>query len=308
MPLFVNFMIIIACIAALWFGATLLVEGATRIARRLGISELVIGLTVVAMGTSAPEFAVTISSALKGHADISVSNVVGSNIFNLGFILGGVALVHAIKTSPKVVYRDGLVLIGATLLLVLFLRDFVLGRVEGLILMLCLVAYVSYLIYKREPSEEELPDGDFSFLDVGRLLAGIAIVLTGGHYLVDSAVTIAEYFQVPQWVIGVTIVAAGTSTPEMATSLVAVLRGHHGLSIGNLIGSDLFNMLGVLGLAAFMRTLSIDPAGYGSILMLSGLVIAIVIMMRIKWRISRWEGGLLILVNLIRWYFDFSGR
>jgi cation:H+ antiporter len=302
----IDSIIVVATILGLWWGAVWVVEAASRIAKRLGVSELIIGLTVVAMGTSAPEFAVTVGAALKGQGDISIGNVVGSNIFNLGFILGGVALVRAITTSRSLVYRDGAVMIGITFLLLFFLRDLTMDRWEGAILFTLLLVYIGYLIYSREPMEEDIPEGDFQWLDIPRLLAGLALIVTSGHFLVESASSLARAFGVSEWVIGVTIVAAGTSAPELVTSLIAVLRGRYGISAGNLIGSDIFNLLGVLGLAALLRPMSIDASAYSSMYLLSGMVIMVVIMMRTGWKISRWEGGLLVLINLVRWWMDFQ--
>jgi len=303
-----DILIIIGCVIGLGYGATLIVEAAARISRRIGVSELVIGLTVVAFGTSAPEFAVTIAATLKGQADISVSNIVGSNIFNLGFILGTVVAIRAIGTNRKLVYRDGLALIGATLVLLFFMRDLTLQRYEGVIMIGLLVAYIFYLFYQREAPVDEIPAGDFELRDIPRFLAGIFMIVISGHFLVDSAVEIAQILGISEWVIGVTIVAAGTSAPEMATSIIGVLRGHEGISLGNLIGSDLFNLLGVLGLAGIIQagTMQIDPAGMNSLFLLSTMVIVVVIMMRTGWRLSRWEGVLLISVNLLRWVIDFT--
>jgi len=257
--LFLNILIVIAAVTGLWVGGTWIVNSAARIARKIGMSELVIGLTIVAIGTSAPEFAVTIVAALEGKSDISVGNVVGSNIFNLGFILGGVALVSAIPTTRKLVTRDGGMLIGATVLLLVFLSDLRMAAWEGVILLAVLIIYIGYLLYKREGGDiqEEIPTGEFRWRDIPFLIGGIVLIITSGHYLVESASEIARNFGLSEWVIGVTIVAAGTSAPELATSLVGVLRGRHGISIGNLIGSDLFNLLGVLGLAALIQPMSV---------------------------------------------------
>ena len=304
-----NWIIVIASIAGLWFGGTWIVNSAARIARKMGMSELVIGLTIVAIGTSAPEFAVTIMAALEGKADISVGNVVGSNIFNLGFILGGVALVSALPTTRKLVMRDGGMLIGATVLLLIMLADLQMAAWEGAILVLALVSYVGYLLYIKDggDSAEEIPTDEFKWSDVLLLIGGTALIITSGHWLVDSASAIARTFGLSEWVIGVTIVAAGTSAPELATSLIGVLRGRHGISIGNLIGSDLFNLLGVLGLAALINPMVVDQSAYGSLWLLTALVIGVVILMRTGWKLSRWEGGLLIGINLIRWIVDFTG-
>lgn len=302
----IDSIIIVATILGLWWGAVWVVEAASRIAKRLGVSELIIGLTVVAMGTSAPEFAVTVGAALKGQADISIGNVVGSNIFNLGFILGGVALVRAITTSRSLVYRDGIVMIGITFLLLFFLRDLTMSRLEGAVLMSLLVAYIGLLIYQKDGSDEELPEGEFQWLDIPRLLGGLALIVTSGHYLVESASNLARAVGVSEWVIGVTIVAAGTSAPELVTSLIAVLRGHYGISAGNLIGSDIFNLLGVLGLAAVLQPMKIDPGAYTSLYVLSGMVILAVVLMRTGWKLSRWEGALLLIINIVRWIMDFQ--
>ncbi|MBO9362693.1 MAG: sodium:calcium antiporter [Thermoflexus sp.] len=302
-----NILIILLCVLVLWGGAVWIVESAARIARRLGMSELVIGLTIVAVGTSSPEFAVTIGAALKGQGDISVGNVIGSNIFNLGFILGGVAVVRAIATSRTMVVRDGGVLIAITMLLLLFLLDLYIARWEGMILLALLVLYIASLLYFREPIEDT-PPGEFRWYEVPRLLIGLALVVGGGHFLVEAAVALARTVGISEWAIGVTIVAAGTSAPEFATSLVAVFRGRHGISAGNLIGSDIFNLLGVLGLAAAIRPITVDPSVYSSLWVLAGMVVLVVVfLMRTGWVLSRWEGALLVLINLVRWILDFRG-
>ncbi len=308
--MFLNVLIIIASIAALAYGATFIVDSAARMARHFGVSELIIGLTIVAVGTSAPEFAVTIKAAVSGQANISVSNIVGSNIFNLGFILGGVVAVRAITTTPKIVYRDGGMLAGATLILLFFMRDLHLQPWEGAVLLVLLFAYLLYLYTQRDVDLEEVPDGDFRWRDVPLFALGIAMVVLGGDYLVESATEVARLLGLSEWVIGVTIVAAGTSAPEMATSLVGVLRGHANISIGNLIGSDLFNLLGVLGLAGVIQSqpMVIDSAGLSSLMVLSGMVIFVVVLMRVGWKLNRWEGFMLILINLLRWILDFSSK
>lgn len=306
MAYFFDVLIIVACIGGLWLGGNWVVDSATRIARKLGLSDLVIGLTVVAIGTSAPEFAVTVIAALNGQSDISVGNVVGSNIFNLGFILGGLALFRGIATSPKLVWRDGSVLIGTTLLLLWFLNDLALSQAEGITLLLLLLLYLSFLIFKKEASEEEIPDGDFRWQDVPLFVVGIVVIVGSSHFFVEAATEIALALGVSEWVIGVTIVAMGTSAPEIATSLVALLRGQHGLSAGNLIGSDLFNLMGVLGLAALLQPMTVTASAYSSVLVLVAIVTGLVLMMRTGWQLSRWEGGLLLAVTIVRWIVDFS--
>lgn len=305
MTLFLEIIIIVACIIGLWKGAELVVGSATQIARKIGMSDLVIGLTVVAIGTSAPEFAVTVVAALEGQSDISVGNVVGSNIFNLGFILGGLALLRGIATTKTMVYRDGGMLIGTTVLLIVFLFDLSLSRFESAILLIILVIYVGFLIYRRAESGEHIPEGKFTWLDIPKFVVGIAIIVTSGHFFVEAASNLARTVGLSEWVIGVTIVAVGTSAPEIATSLVALLRGQSGMSAGNLVGSDLFNLLGVLGLAGLLNPMVVNPAAQSSIFLLGVMVVLVVTMMRTGWRMSRWEGGLLILITLGRWVMDF---
>lgn len=301
----IDIFIILICIIGLWRGAELVVNSATRIARKIGMSDLVIGLTVVAIGTSAPEFAVTVVAALEGQSDISVGNVVGSNIFNLGFILGGLALLRGIATTKTMVYRDGGMLIGTTILLIIFLYDLSLSRFESAALLVILIAYIGFLIYRRSESEEHIPEGEFNWQDIPKFIVGIAIIVASGHFFVEAASDLARLIGLSEWVIGVTIVAVGTSAPEIATSLVALMRGQTGMSAGNLVGSDLFNLLGVLGLAGLLNPMTINPAAQSSIFLLGGMVLLVVIMMRTGWRMSRWEGGLLITINLIRWVMDF---
>ena len=305
MESFIDVLVIIVCIVGLWQGAELVVNSATHIARRIGMSDLVIGLTVVAIGTSAPEFAVTVVAALEGQSDISVGNVVGSNIFNLGFILGGLALLRGITTTKTMVYRDGGMLIGTTILLIVFMLDLTLTRLESAILLIVLVGYIGFLIYRRAESEEHVPEGKFNWLDIPKFLVGIGIIVASGHFFVEAASDLARLIGLSEWVIGVTIVAIGTSAPEIATSLVALMRGQSGLSAGNLVGSDLFNLLGVLGLAGLLSPMAVNPAAQSSILLLGGMVVLVVILMRTGWKLSRWEGGLLILITIGRWILDF---
>lgn len=290
----------------LWKGADNLVDTSAKIAYTLGFSPLLIGLTVVAFGTSAPEFVVTISAAFKGQSNVSVSNVIGSNIFNLGFILGGVALIRGVKTGPKLVYRDGLLLLSITIAIFIFLLDLKLSFIEALILFSSLIVYLISLFIKKEKIEEvDLKLEKATYKDYLKLVVSLLVVIGGGHFLVEGAVGIAKFLGVSDWVIGVTIVAAGTSAPEFATSLAAALKGQHEISAGNLIGSDIFNLSGVLGLAGMLGPLKVSEAAFGSTLMLVGMVFLVLILMRTGWKLSRMEGAFLISLNIIRWAKDF---
>lgn len=307
-PLF-DVVIVLISIAAIIFGSIWLVDSTVRVARKLKIPELVIGLTIMAMASSAPEFMVTIMSAIRGIGDISVGNIVGSNIFNLGFILGGTAILHSLKTDSKVTYRDGGFLLFGTLLLLVFLVfDHSLNRYEGYILISLLLIYLVYLFWKKETPEPEAETGNMRSYDPLLIILGMVMVLAGAHFMVDSARSLAVVMGVSDWVIAATIVAAGTSAPEFAISLVAAIRGRYGLSVGNLIGSDIFNIFGVLGVAAILnKDLPIDPESTFSLFLLFAMVFLVIVFMRTGWKISRKEGIILVSIGLLRWIISFAG-
>jgi len=299
-------LIILFCIIAIAKGAVWLVDSAVKIARRFGISNLVIGLTIVAFGTSAPEFGVTILAAVEGMGDISAGNIVGSNIFNLGFILGGTAIIRNLETNKAIVQRDGVFLLFGTILLTLLLWDLSLNHVEGVLLFTLLVAYLGYLFLKKEAIESEIHISRMHWQDPFLMVFGMGLILGGSHFLVDAAVNLAKIMGISEWVIGTTIVAAGTSAPEFVTSLVAALRGHHGISVGNLIGSNIFNLFGVLGLAAIMHNLPVDVEAQSILIALSLMVFFVLVFMRSGWQISRKEGIALVALGLICWIISFS--
>lgn len=269
------------------------------------MSDLIIGLTIVAIATSAPEFAVTISAAIRDQHAISVGNVLGSNIFNLGIILGFIAIVSPITISRSLLLRDGSLLVGTGLILVVFFHDFVLSTIEGILLFLTLTIYIFVLIKQKKEFHEEVPEGEFKLIDIPKFIVGVALIIFSANYLVEAASNIARVFGISEWIIGITIVAGGTSMPELATSLVAVQKKKHGISAGNLIGSDLFNMLGVLGTAAIIKPLTLETGEYYSLILLSISLIIIFIMMRTGWKISKLEGFILLIIALSRWGFDF---
>ena len=307
MQIVFDIVIVIVTILLIAKGANWLVDSSVRIARKFNVSDLVIGLTVVAIGTSAPEFAVTILAATKDMGDISVGNIVGSNIFNLGFIWGGTAIIRSLTTSPKLVYRDGMFLLLGTLALTFFLWDLKLTFYEGLVLFVALFAYLGFLFWKKDsmPIEDISENEKYRKSDPFLLVFSITLVVASSHFMVESASSLAAAMGISQWVIGATIVAAGTSAPEFATALVAAYKGHHGMSVGNLIGSDIFNMFGVLGVAALIKDLPVDQEASGNMFLLVGMVVVVLIFMRARWRISRVEGGILFLIALARWVYSF---
>ena len=304
----IDILVVVGCIFGLYFGADWLVAAAVRIARRIGVSSLFIGLTIVAIGTSAPEFAVSISSAARDEIAISVGNIIGSNIFNIGFILGGMACFIVVPTTRKLVMRDGGMLIATTVLLIIFFFDGLMVWWEGVIFLTILLSYIGWLIYQQEEIEEELDESDFQWTDILLLLVGITVVILSSRWFVSSASNIAKILGVSEYVIGVTIVAFGTSAPEIATSVVALIRGNSDVSAGNLVGSNLFNQLGVLGLASIInpgRQMIIQPNVQESAWILLFLMIVVVWVMRTDWKITRTEGIVLFGIATISWTLNF---
>ena len=312
MDVILDFLFVFISIIMLWKGADWLVDSAAEIAHTLKVSDLIIGLTVVAFGTSAPEFAVTISAALTKQTDISIGNVIGSNMFNLGFILGGTAIIRPISTNKKMFNRDGLFLLIVTALIFFLFFGFngwtsddTYTRYEGIILFSLLIGYVTFLFIKKDPPEEINPSSA-SYLSYMYFFIGLILIVYGGHLMVTHSSNIARHYGISDWVIAVTIVAAGTSAPEFATSISAAVKGRHGIAVGNLIGSDLFNLLGVLGLAGIINPSIITQDIFDSVFLLVLMVGLTLLLIRTKWKISRIEGALLVSINLIRWYFDFA--
>ena len=260
-------------LALLIGGAEFLVRGASRLATAVGISPLVVGLTVVAFGTSSPELAVSVMSAYAGQADLALGNVVGSNIFNVLVILGLSAVIVPLVVAQQLVRFDVPVMIGISLLMYALGMDGNIGRLDGLLLFSGVVAYTVFLIRqsRRERSAEVRAEYEAQFgggdakggwmRNTGLLVIGLAGLILGSHWLVESAVTIARVFGVSELVIGLTIVAMGTSMPEVATSVVAALRGERDIAVGNVVGSNIFNILCVLGLSSVVAPAGINVAG-----------------------------------------------
>ena len=305
MEILTDVTIVLVCVGVIAKGASWLVDSASKIAKRLGISELVIGLTILALGTSAPEFAVSILAALKGVGNIAIGNIVGSNIFNLGFILGGTAIIHSLKTSRILIVRDGFFLLFGTFILLFFLWDLTLTKFEGGVLFSLLILYLGYLYVKREPLETKQVMGKMYWWDPLMLIGGLAMVLVGAHFMVESAINLARYMGVSEWVIGATVIAAGTSAPEFATSLAAALRSRYGMSVGNLIGSDIFNLFGVLGVAGILNNITVSLDARMHLVFLSLMVALVLVFMRTGWVVSRREGYILVMIGLVRWINSF---
>ena len=222
-------------------------------------------------------------------------------------------MIRPIATNKKMFERDGLFLLVTTALIFFLFFGFdgwTVGdsftQYEGVLLFSLLIAYVAFLFIKKDPPEEVNPDSA-TLKSYAFFLVGLVMIVAGGHLMVEHASNVARYLGVSDWVIAVTIVAAGTSAPEFATSVAAALKGRHGIAIGNLIGSDLFNLLGVLGLAGIINPTMISEDIFSSVFLLVIMVGLTLLMIRTNWRLSRAEGTILVTINLIRWYFDFAG-
>ncbi|MCM2256064.1 MAG: calcium/sodium antiporter [Vicinamibacteria bacterium] len=246
--------------ALLIAGADLLVRGASRLAIGFGVSPLVIGLTVVAWGTSSPEIAVTLLSAAEGRADLAVGNVVGSNIFNVLVVLGLAATFAPLVVSRQLVEFDARVMVGASLLVLVMASDGAFGRLDGALLVAGAIGYTVLAIRKGRSTRLETPAGPDApgaspfWRNAVFIALGLALLLLGSRWLVAAAISFARALGVSELVIGLTIVAAGTSLPEVATSSLAAMRGERDIAAGNAVGSNIANLLGVLGLAALVSS------------------------------------------------------
>ncbi|MDW8468553.1 MAG: calcium/sodium antiporter [Burkholderiales bacterium] len=291
----------LAGLAALYLGARWLVGAASDFAHRLGVSPLLVGLTVVAVGTSLPELFVAVSAAIGGHPGVSLGNVVGANALNIGLILGVAALVRPIRVELRVLKWDLPVMFGASVLLAAFAADGRVGRAEGLLLLCAMAAYLAanVALGRRERADAALSDavdgaGAASVLgDLARAGAGIAALSLGAHLLVEAAVAAAAAFGVAESAIGMTLVAAGTTLPELVTTLVAAWRRQGDLAFGNILGSNIANALAVVGAAAAAAPLAADLEIRAIVALLALTSLAAPVMWR-GFVVTRGEGALLV--------------
>ena len=297
-----DLLLMLAGVGLLYVGAEGLVRGAAALAVRARMSPLLVGLTVVAFGTSAPELVVSVQATLAGNGGIAVGNVVGSNICNIALILGSAAMIRPLKVDAQLTRLDIPVMIGVSLLLAFFLANAWLSTGEGAVLLAGVVAYVifSVRVAKRrmdgalaDLETAAKPEGS-AWRDLAFVVVGLGLLVLGSRALVSGAVSIATDLGVSETIIGLSIVAIGTSLPELATSIVAAFKGEGDLAIGNAVGSNLFNALGILGVAAVLRPL--DAAGIGGADL--GMMLATaVLILPLAWsgyELSRHEGALLL--------------
>ena len=283
-------------------GADWFVEGSAGIANKFGIPQIVIGLTIVAMGTSMPEAAVSISAALRGSAEITIGNVVGSNIMNILVILGLTAVVRRIAVQKTTIHYEIPMVIGMTVLLaVMGLQNNIISRAEGVILLGCMVVYMLYLLRlaKRGVVENEELDAYAAQASVGKLIlfvvVGVAAIIFGSHVVVEAASAIARIFGMSERFIGLTIVAFGTSLPELVTSVTAARKVNSDIAVGNIVGSNLFNIMFVVGITAIIVPVVYQPAFWvDSLVALAAAVLLLVCVYKGK-VLKRWHGLLMLI-------------
>jgi len=308
-----QFLMFAGGLLALVVGAGLLVRGASKLALSFGISPLVVGLTVVAFGTSAPEVAVSVGAVLDGRVDIAIGNVVGSNVFNVLFILGVSALIVPLVVNLQLIRQEVPIMIGASLLLLLLSLDGRIGLLDAALLLALLIGYTVFLVVQSRRQTRAAQDEYTEALgpavtatwdrsplvQIVLVLAGLAALVVGAQWLVEAAVTFAKAMGVSDLVIGLTIVAAGTSLPEVATSIAAAIKGERDIAVGNVIGSNTFNILGCLGLAGLAAGdagLIVPPSVQAfDIWVMLAVALACVPVFLTGREIARWEGAVFVL-------------
>jgi cation:H+ antiporter len=296
-------------LVALYFGAEWVVRGAARLARSLGISALVVGLTVVSLGTSAPELVVSVLAATRGQADLAVGNVIGSNVLNVALILGVTALVQPLQVQIRLIAREIPLMLAATLVALALAWNGTIGRIEGAVLLAGLFTYLSFIVLasRREPETSEAEYDEFEtatilrsaagtrLRNVGLIVIGLVALVLGARLVVDAALVVARVFGITEVVVGLTIVAVGTSLPELATSVIAAVRREADIALGNAVGSNIFNLLAVFGVASLVQPLPVDPALFR--FEIPVMVLTSALLLPLAWtrlRLERWEGALLL--------------
>ena len=308
-------LLFIAGLIILIIGAELLVRGASRLAAAFGVSPLVIGLTIVAIGTASPEIAVSMQAASAGQGDLTLGNVLGSNIFNVLFILGVTSILAPIVIAEQLIRKDAPIMLGVSLLTLALALDGSLGQIDGIFFLIGLIAYTVFALKQsREESKKVQKEYEQAFapkdprtirstsINIVFILVGLVLLVLGSNWLVESATQIAKALGVSELVIGLTIVAVGTSLPEIATSVIAALKGESDIAVGNAVGSNIFNLLGVLGLGAIVAPDGIVVAERVLQFDLPVMVFVALVTMPVFYidsRISRLEGGLLITYYII---------
>ncbi|MBP3775730.1 MAG: calcium/sodium antiporter [Prevotella sp.] len=298
----IDIFLIIAGVAMVLYGADRLTEGASALARRMNVPEIIIGLTIVAAGTSAPELFVSLVSALKGTSGMAIGNVVGSNTMNAMLIVGCAAMVAPMTISKSTVRKDIPFAVFASVLLPLLALDSFLGRIDGIILLAGFAAFMYYTLSQAKAGKAEAATETKAvnpWVSAFFVVLGLALLVIGSNIFVDSASRVAYALGISEGVVGLTIVAGGTSLPELATSVVAARKGQSAIAIGNVIGSNVFNVLMILGLTATISPMQIQGITMVDLSLMLGSVVLVWLFSRTKYTVERWEGLLLVVGYLV---------
>jgi cation:H+ antiporter len=303
-----DFIYVLAGLALLYFGGEFLITGSLRIAHRFKISPFVIGATVMGFGTSAPELAVSVLASFQGAPEVAVGNVIGSNIANVGLVLGLTALIVPLSIEQSRLKSEAPPLLIASFLILYLAWNFHLSRWEGLLLVACLLIYIWKTLKNDEASEFDLDEeltlfaGKGIGFQIALTLAGLALLILGAEGMVHGAVNIARGMGISEWFIGISIVALGTSLPEIVSSLMSARRGHGEMALGNIFGSNIFNILMVLGATASLHPLSIQEPIHPDLLITTGITCLLLILIRLEHQLKKRDGVILLLC-----YFSYIG-
>ena len=310
--------LIVGGLVLLFFGADWLVKGAITMALHLGLSPLIVGLTVVALGTSLPEALVSVQAAIDNQGGIALGNVIGSNILNIALILGLSALIQPLKVDSHLVKADVPLLVGASFLLIVLLEDFHISRMEGALLLLCIVFYVSgniMTVKRTSPAEDEIEGMEIPedpsknlFRDIGFLILGLIALAFGSNFLVSGAVDLARIWGLSEALIGLTIVSIGTGTPELATALMAAYRKTADIAIGNAVGSNLFNIMFVVGLAGLVAPMDATGINSSDLYVMFGLTILLLPTVWTGMVLDRKEGFLFMAIYVAYLYYLWPAK
>lgn len=302
MDFVLNLVLLVLGFALLVKGADLFVDGSSSVAKLLKIPSVIIGLTIVSIGTSLPEAAVSITASLGGSYDLSIANVVGSNMFNLLSVVGASALICPFVIDRMIMKRDFPICIGATVILAFMLRDNALSRAEAVVLFILFIAYILMLVFSALKNREDTSE-DYKILSPLKsaiyIVLGAAGIILGGQFTVDSATFFAEALGMSQLLIGLTIVAVGTSLPELVTSIVAAHKGESEIALGNVVGSNIFNILFILGMSGIVHPLTCDPGAFIDTLILIGVCAVMYFVCVTGKKATRPEGIVCILLYVI---------
>ncbi len=289
-------------------GADFLVRGSVSLGLRLGVTPLVAGLTIVAFGTSSPELMIGVDAAMKGFGSLAIGSAIGSNVCNIALVLGAAAIVRPINIQSQIVRLDIPVMIACSLLLIALLADGLISKGDGILLMFGIAGYIGFSIYSSRREQKKIQEefGEFVrdnllawWKEVLLVAIGMTLLIFGGSLLVDNAVRLAESVNIDPAVIGLTIIALGTSLPELATAMLASYRRHSDIAIGNAVGSNIFNILVVVGVSAMIRPLMMGAVAWIDLGVMLAMTLILVPLVATRRQLERWEGGLLVAIYVV---------